>query len=146
MAQFGEKSLVHHHGTGAVLYITNSKVVRGTSWTRHLLSDAWDATNWDVLGGAPWQMVTRQLTWTQKVVSDRERAGPPMPRIAFDIHRSSRGDNTCCLLTLTLTAKLEVVWVVQRWHRMEERQDITTMNVESESEQLLREPGWARRD
>ena len=43
--------------------------------------------------------------------------------------------------------KLEVVPVVQRRHHMEERSNHTTMNVENESEQLLREPwreeqGW----
>ena len=43
--------------TGAVLCITKNGVVRGKSWTRQTLSDAWAATNWDGLCGTPWQMV-----------------------------------------------------------------------------------------
>ena len=63
MAQFGEKvwfrkigedgvnsfasrttqgsSAGHHDPTGAVLCITKNGVVRGKSWTRQTLSDAW---------------------------------------------------------------------------------------------------------
>ena len=37
----------HHDRTGAVLCITKNGVVRGKSWTRQTLSDAWESTNWD---------------------------------------------------------------------------------------------------
>ena len=37
-----------------------------------------------------------------------------------------------------LTVTLEVVRVVQRWHRMGERTNHTTTNVENEAERLLR--------
>ena len=36
-----------HDRTGAVLCFTTNGVVRGKSWTRQRLSDAWDATNLD---------------------------------------------------------------------------------------------------
>ena len=71
MAQFGEKVLfrtiredgvssfasrmtqrifVGHHGrTGAILCTAQNGVVRGKSWTRQTLSDAWESTNWEVL-------------------------------------------------------------------------------------------------
>ena len=35
----------HHDQTGAVLRITKNGVVRGKSWTRQTLSDAWESTN-----------------------------------------------------------------------------------------------------
>ena len=39
----------HHDRTRAVLYITKNGVVRGKSWTRQTLSDAWESTNWEGL-------------------------------------------------------------------------------------------------
>ena len=66
----------HHDRTGAVfLCITKNEVVRGKSWTRQTLSDAWDATNWDGLCGTPWQMVAPDLKLTKKATADREGAG-----------------------------------------------------------------------
>ena len=47
----------HHDRTGAVLSISQNGVVRGKSWTRQTLSDAWESTNWEDLCGTPWQMV-----------------------------------------------------------------------------------------
>ena len=38
----------HHDRTGAVLCINKNGVVRGKSWTRQTLSDAWESTNWKV--------------------------------------------------------------------------------------------------
>ena len=70
----------HHNGTGAVLCITKNGVVRGKSWTRQTLSDAWDATNWDGLCGTPWQLVALELKLTKKVTADREGLGLPLPR------------------------------------------------------------------
>ena len=54
--------------------------------------------------------------------------------------RLSREDSTFFLLTLRLADTLEVVWVVLRLHRMEERQNHMMTNAESESERSLREP------
>ena len=74
----------HHDRTGAVLCITKNGVVRGISWTRQTLSDAWESTNWEGLCGTPWRMVAPELKLTKKVTADRERAGPPLPRIVVE--------------------------------------------------------------
>ena len=63
----------HHDRTGAVLCITKNGVVRGNSWTRQTLSDAWESTNWEGLCGTPWQMVAPELKLTKKVTA---AAGP----------------------------------------------------------------------
>ena len=39
----------HRDRTGAVVSITKNGVVRGKSWTRQTLSDAWESTNWEGL-------------------------------------------------------------------------------------------------
>ena len=74
----------HHDRTGPVLCITMNGVVRGKSWTRQTLSDAWESTNWDGLCGTPWQMVAPELKLTKKVTADKEGAGPPLPRIVVE--------------------------------------------------------------
>ena len=74
----------HHDRTGAVLCITKNGVVRGDSWTRQTLSDAWESTNWEGLCGTPWQMVAPELTLTNKVTADKEGAGLPLPRIVVE--------------------------------------------------------------
>ena len=51
----------HLDRTGAVLCITKNGIVRGKSWTRQTLSDAWESTNWEGLCGTPWQMVAPEL-------------------------------------------------------------------------------------
>ena len=137
----------HHHRAGALLWITKNGVVRGKSWTRQTLSDAWDATNWDGLSGTPWQ----------KVAPEVKRREPQRTKQELDLecrrlwwkalHRLSREDSMCCLLTSRLAVKLDVVRVVQRWHRMEERSNPRTLNVENASERSLREhrqenQGW----
>ena len=63
--------------------ITKHEVLRGKSWTRQTLSDAWESTNWEGLCGTPWQMVAPELKLTKKVTADKEGAGPPLPRTAF---------------------------------------------------------------
>ena len=61
-----------------------SGVVRGKSWTRQTLSDAWESTNWDGLCGMPWQMVAPELKLTKKVTANNEGAGIPLPRIVVE--------------------------------------------------------------
>ena len=58
--------------------------LRGESWTRRTLSDAWESTNWEGLCGTPWQMVAPELKLTKKVTADAEGAGPPLPRIVVE--------------------------------------------------------------
>ena len=74
----------HHDRTGAVLCITTNGVVRGKSWTRQTLSDAWESINWEGLCGTPWQMVAPVLKLMKKVTADKEGAGPPLPRIVVE--------------------------------------------------------------
>ena len=74
----------YHDRTGAVLCVAKNGVVLGNSWTRQKLSDAWDATNWDGLCGAPWQMEAPELKLTKRVTADKEGAGPPLPRIVVE--------------------------------------------------------------
>ena len=61
----------HRDRTGAVFCITKSGVVRGKSWTRQTISDAWESTNWEGLCGTPWQ---------KKVTADEEGAGDPIAK------------------------------------------------------------------
>ena len=131
----------HHVRTGAVLCIAKNGVVRGKSWTRQTQSDAWESTNWEGFCGTPWQMVAPELELTKKVTADKEGARPPVPRIMVDERqRLNPEDSTFCLRTLKLTDTLEVVRVVRRLHRMEERQSRIMTNAESESQPSLREP------
>ena len=46
--------------------ISENGVVRGKSWTRQPLSEAWESTNWEGLYGTPWQMVAPELKFTKK--------------------------------------------------------------------------------
>ena len=66
----------HHDRTGAVVCITKNGVVRGKSWTRQTLSDAWESTDWEGLCATPWQMVAPELNLTKKITADKEGAGP----------------------------------------------------------------------
>ena len=84
--------------------------VRGKSWTRQPLNDAWNATNLDGLYGIPWQTVAPELRLTKKVTADRRRRTPEVEPRRFYV------------LSADIEARgQEVVRVVQRWHRMEER-------------------------
>ena len=74
----------HHDRSGGVLCSTKNGVVRGKSWTRLTLNDAWDAANLDGLCGTPWQMVALELKFTKKVTADKEGTGPPLPRIVVE--------------------------------------------------------------
>ena len=58
--------------------------VRGKSWTRQTLIDAWESTDWKGLCGTPWQMVAPELKLTKEVTADKEGAGPPLPRIVVE--------------------------------------------------------------
>ena len=60
----------HPDRTGAVLCITKDGVVRGKSWKRQTLSDAWESTNWEGLCGTLWRMVVPDLKLTKKVTAD----------------------------------------------------------------------------
>ena len=74
----------HHDRTRADMCITKNGVVRGKSWTRRTLSDAWESTNWECLCGTLWQMVAPELKLIKKATADKEGAGPPLPRIVVE--------------------------------------------------------------
>ena len=75
----------HHDRTGAVLCITKNGVVRGKSWTRQTLSDAWESTSWEGLCGSLWQMVAQEFRLTEKKsrLTKKER-DPPLPRTVVE--------------------------------------------------------------
>ena len=112
----------HHDRTGAVLCITKNGVVRGKSWARETLSDAWESTNLEGLCGTPWQKVAPEMKLTKKVTADKEGAGPPLPRMVVERTPGVVEPRRFYVLSaaLKLTDTLEVVQDVQRLHRMEE--------------------------
>ena len=116
-----------------ILCIPENGFVRGNSWTRQTLSDAWESTNWEGLCVTPWQMVASELKLTKKVSADKEGA------CLKERRRLSRAYSPFCQQILRLTDTLEVVRVALRSHRMEERQNPMMMNAKSESERSLRE-------
>ena len=87
-------------------------------------------------------MVAPELKLMKKVTVDKEGAGPPLPRIVVKraLEAEPRRFYVLSADVCKHMDKLEVVRVVLRLHRMEERQSQITMNAESESERSLREP------
>ena len=145
MTQFGEEELIsfviriiqgifvgHHDRTRAIPYIANSKIVRGKSWTRQTLSDAWESTIREALFGNPWH---RRL---QMMVTETELATEVEPEIvAGKPPEVSVEDPTSCLRILKLTEMSEVVWDTRCLLCMEKRQNHVKMNSENNSERLL---------
>ena len=131
----------HHDRTRAALCITKNGVVRGKSWTRQTLSDAWESMNWEGLCGIPWQMVAPGLKLTKKVTRNKEGAGPPHCRGLWLKERQRLNPEyfTCCPQILKLMDTLEAAQDAQRFHHMEKRQNHIMMNAERESERSLRE-------
>ena len=66
------------------MQLPRTELCEAKSWTRQILSDAWELMNWDGLSGTPWQMVALELKLTKKVTADKEEAGPPLPRIVVE--------------------------------------------------------------
>ena len=155
MTQFGEEELIsfviriiqgifvgHHDRTRAIPYIANSRIVRGKSWAKQTLSDAWESTIREDLFGNPWH---RRL---QMMVTETELAIEVEPEIVAEKPLEvSVEDSTSCLRILKLTDILEVVWETRCLLCMDKRQNHVKMNSDSNSERLLREPclekpGW----
>ena len=104
--------------------ITKNGVVRGKSWTRQTLSDAWESTNWEDLCGTPWQVVAPKSKLTKKVTADKERAGPPLSRIVVE-RIPEVEPRRFYVLSADIEAHghTEGCQAVQRLHRMGERQN-----------------------
>ena len=128
----------HPDRTGAVLCITKDGVVRGKNWTRQTLSDAWESTNWEGFCGTPWQMVAPGRRRSQ--LTKKERDPHCQGLWLKERRRLSPEDSFFCLRTLKLMDTLEVVRVVRRFHRMEERQSHIITDAENESVRSSREP------
>ena len=107
------------------LCITKNGVVRGKSWTRQTLGDAWDT----LANGGSRIEVDKESQLTTKE-GDIHCQGLWWK----EFRRLSQEDSTCCRQTSRLTVTQGFVWVVQHWHRMEERSNHTTTNVENETE------------
>ena len=109
------------------------RVVRGKSWTRHTLSDAWESTNWEGLCGTPWQMVAPELKLTKKVTADKEGA---LPRIV--VERAPEVEpRIFYVLSADIEAHtdmLEAAQAVQRLHRMEKRQSHVMTSAENQND------------
>ena len=127
VAQFGEEELrsyvkrifqevfvCHHDRTRTISYITKSGSVRSTSWTRQILSDAWES----------------MIVETKLAIE-----GQPRMVIKESLEVECRKFNV---------SKLTDTWEVVRDTRclfcMDKRQNHVRMNSESESDELLREP------
>ena len=80
----------HHDRTRANSNITKSGIVRGKSWTKPTLSDAWEPTNLEDLFGDSWHMGIRSHTvitetrLTMKCITDEEGAGLLLPRLLVE--------------------------------------------------------------
>ena len=109
--------------------------MRGSSWTRQTLSDAWESTNWEGLCGTPWPMVAPELKLTKKVTGEKEGAGHPMPRIV--VERAPEVETRRLYIS---SATREAAQAAQRLQRMEKRQSHITTNAEREPGRSLREP------
>ena len=108
--------------------------LRGKSWTRQILRDAWESTNWEGFCCTPWQMVAPELKLPKKVTGDKEGAGPPLPRIVVERAPEVEPRRFYVLsATLKLTDTLEAAQDVQHLHRIEKRQSHITMNAEKQS-------------
>ena len=115
--------------------ITKNGVVRGKSWARQTLSDAWESTNWEGLFGTPWQKVAPELKLTKQVTAvKKERHHHCQGLWLKERQKLNPEDSTCCWQILKLMDTLEAAHDAQRFHRMGKRQSHITMNAERESE------------
>ena len=162
-AQFGEEEPIsfvkriiqgmfvcHNDRTRTVSYITKSGIVRGKSWTRQILSDAWESTKWENLFNNPSHTVNAETKLTEKFIEDEKGTDLVLPRMLAE-------------KPLEVECRKFYVWSanIQAHGHMgncpvrhmrcllcrEKRQNHVRMNSDSESEGLLRElwqekPGW----
>ena len=64
-------------------HITKSGIVQGKSWTRQILSDAWESTNWKVFCQSSHTVITETIV-TKKFTTDEEGAGPLLPNLLIE--------------------------------------------------------------
>ena len=154
VVQFGEEELIsfvkriiqgmfvcHHDRTRTISYITKSGIVRCKSWTRHILSDAWESTNWEIVFGNPLHTVVAETKLTEKFIEDEEGTDLLLPKIVAE-----KPPEVECRKNFFLCANIEAHGHMGRClghalltlHGKETNH--VRINSESESEQLSREP------
>ena len=62
----------HHDRKRTISNITKSGLVQGKSWTRQILSDDWESTNWEDLFDNPLHTVIAETRLTEKFVEDEK--------------------------------------------------------------------------
>ena len=127
--------------TGAVLFITKNGVVRGKSWTRQTLSDAWESTDWEGLCGSPWQMVAPELKLTKKVTADKEGADTLEHGEVTQPHNDECRERIRTIIDRTLTGKARMNPYkdgIAETQRVKERQ---RARVERGAGDVLLQPG-----
>ena len=85
IAQFGEEEPIsfvkriiqrmfvcHHDQMRTISYITKSGIVRDKSWTRQILSDAWESTKWENLFDNPLHTVIAETKLTEKFIGTKK--------------------------------------------------------------------------
>ena len=130
-------------------YITKSGIVRGKSWTTHIMSDAWESTKWDILTDNPLYAVIAQTKLTEKFIEDEKGTNLILP-----IMLAEKLLEVECRKFYLWSANIEAYGHMGSCpgHALLALQGKATknherMNSESESEGLLREPwqekpGW----
>ena len=89
VAQFGDEELTsfvkriiqgvfvcHCDRTKTIVHTTRSGILRGTSWTRQILNDAWESTDWENLFDNPLHTVIAE---TKLVIEDQPRMSVKEP-------------------------------------------------------------------
>ena len=66
--------------TRTISYVTKSGIVRGKSWTIHILSDAWESTKCEILTDNPLHEVIAQTKLTEKFIEDEKGTDIILPR------------------------------------------------------------------
>ena len=74
----------HHDRTRTISHITKSGIVRGRSWTRQILSDAWESTNWEDLFDNPLPTVIAETKLAEKFSEDEEGTDLLLPKIVAE--------------------------------------------------------------
>ena len=55
--------------------------MRGKSWTRQILSDAWESTKWEFLFDNPSHTVIAETKLTEKIIEDEKGTDLMLPRM-----------------------------------------------------------------
>ena len=110
----------HKDRKKTISYNAKNGGLRGKSWTRQTVSDAFESTIKEDLFGNPFHTVITKSRLTKKFITDEKGAGLLLPRML--LQRLSAEDSTFCLQILKLRDTLEVVWDARCLLRREKQQ------------------------